>query len=423
MSLVAGQREEAAAPIWASRLLILAVILLFTVSPMALGVVGVKYDMPDGPFWQKLHPSTFLAALAIFIDVVGRRYPLRRLRAIFAGFPAAMYFIVIWILLVAHGLINQHAQLTNLIEPYLTSLVALFMIDEMPQRHRNFLRWFLHIVICLNATIGVVEYATHARLFPYVIGGVEVDGDYRSTALIGHPLLNASTTGAYILCLVLGGDSRMTPIWRALALLVTALGMVAFGGRTAIAASSIIIVGLTLKRAAEILLGARFDIRHALAGFVLIPLVLSGVAGAAQAGAFDAFISRYVDDNGSGEARMIALQLFDVFDLNELLIGPRQDVVNSALNLFGIEIGIENTWLAWLFQFGAWMAGFFIIGLFALFYEFWRRSRRGATLLFLYFIVIISSAIGLAAKTLIFGQFSMLLLVLFACEDEPSASH
>lgn len=418
----ASQASEGA-PRWAARLLVLAVLLLFTLSPMALAFVGVKYDLPEGPFWQKLHPCTLVAMLALLVDIAGRPYPLRQIGRIVARFPAAMYFIAMWMLLIVHGLLNQQAQFTALVEPYALSLVALFMIDDIGDGRRNFLRLFLHTAILANAFIGVVEYVTHERLFPYVIGGAEVDGDYRSTALLGHPLLNASTTGAYILCLVMGGDDRLSAFWRVSALLLAALGMIAFGGRTAIAASSLIIFLLALRSLAAILLGARIDIRNVLAALLITPLLIGGVAGAAQAGVFDAFIARYVDDNGSGEARVIALELFNMFDLGDLLIGPRPDVVNSGLKLLGIQIGIENSWLALMFQYGAWMAAFFTLGLFALFFEFWRRGRPGVTLLFLYFIAVISSAIGLAAKTLIFAQFSVLLLVLFARDDAAAPSN
>jgi len=423
MTRAPARETEGGAPRWAARLLILSVVLLFTASPMALALIGVKYDLPEGPFWQKLHPCTIMAMLAFFVDIVGRSHPFRRIAAIVIGFPAAMYFIAMWMLLIAHGLINQQAQLTALIEPYALSLVALFMIDEIGEKDRNFIRLFLHTAILINAFVGIVEYVTHQRLFPYVIGGVEVEGDYRSTALLGHPLLNASTTGAYILCLVMGGDARLPAMFRVFALLLAGFGMIAFGGRTAIAAASVVIALLALRRFAAILLGARVDLRHALAALIVTPLLLGAIAGAAQAGAFDAFVARYVDDNGSGEARMIALQLFDMFDLGDLLVGPRPDLVNSDLKFLGIEIGIENTWLALLFQNGVWMAFFFCLGLFALFFEFWRRGRPGVTLLFFYFITVISSAIGLAAKTLIFAQFSTLLLVLFAREKENAPSN
>ncbi|QGM97310.1 VpsF family polysaccharide biosynthesis protein [Methylocystis parvus] len=417
MTRSAPEQAAECAPRWAARLLVLSVMLLFSVSPMALGLIGVKYDLAEAPFWHKLHPCTIVAMLAFCVDVAARPRPFRRVRRIAAAFPGAMYFTAMWLLLVAHGLINQQAQLTALVEPYALSLVALFMIDEIGDSRRNFLRLFAHVAILANAFIGIIEFVTHLRLFPYEIGGVEVVGDYRSTALIGHPLLNASTTGAYILCLVLGGDSRLSAVWRISALLLAGFGMIAFGGRTAIAASSVIILLVALRRFAAILMGARVDIRQVLATLVVGPLLFGALIGAAQAGAFDAFFARYVDDNGSGEARSIALQLFDMFDLSDLMIGPRPDLVNSALKLLGIEIGIESSWLALLFQFGAWMEFFFVCGLLGLFYEFWRRGRPGVTLLFVYFVVVISSAIGIAAKTLIFAQFSLLLLLLFRRED------
>lgn len=417
MIAVGASAGAEGAPRWAARLLILAVMMLFTLSPMTLGLVGVKYDVPEAPFWQKLHPCTITAMFALLVDVAARPYPLQRIRAIVQGYPAAMYFIAMWLLLIVHALVNQQAQFTGLAEPYALSLAALFMFDEIGEGRRRFLRLFLHVAILVNALVGIGEYITHERLIPYEIGGVPVEGDYRSTALIGHPLLNASTTGAYILCLVMGGDNRLRPLWRVPAVTIAAFGMIAFGGRTAIAAASFVVTLVLLRKTAAVLLGARIDIRRVLAGLILAPLLLAGVVGAAQAGAFDAFVARYVDDNGSGEARVIALQLFDMFDLTELMIGPRQDLVNSGLKLLGIEIGIESTWIALVFQYGAWMAFFFCLGLFALFFEFWRRSRRGVVLMFIYFIAVISSAIGLAAKTLIFAQFSVLLLAFFAPEE------
>jgi len=145
----------------------------------------------------------------------------------------------------------------------------------------------------------------------------------------------------------------------------------------------------------------------------LTPALIGGAAAAILGGVLNRFVDRFVDDNGSGEARVIVLQMFDKFDLTAMLVGPPPDLVGSYLNSFGIGIGIENNWLALLFQYGAWMTLFFCCGLFALFWEFWRRGGKGITLIFVYFLIVISSAIGLATKTLIFAHFSVLLLFLF----------
>ncbi len=408
-----------AAPLLARRMLIAAIVLLFTLSSMSLSVVGFRYDLPDGPFWQKLHPATFLAVAALMLDIGRRRRPLDRIAAIPAQFPAAAYFLCMWALLLAYGLLIQHVPFTALFEPYAFAVVALFMIPELSRAQLDGVRRFLNVVICVNAAIGFLEYLSHERLFPYVIGGLPVD-DYRSTALLGHPLDNAATTGAYMLCLAMGGVSGLTPMWRGVALFVAGLGMIAFGGRTATAFATFFIVLIVLFRSARILAGARFHIRHALALFLGAPVAAASLVVAAQAGVFDAFTSRYIDDNGSGAARLIALDLFDRFETGDLLFGPPVDVLNSTLNSLGIEIGVENNWLALLFQYGAWMAVFFSIGLFALFYEFWRRADAGATVLFVYYLAIISSSIGLASKTLNFAQFAVLLLVLFPRRDAPA---
>jgi hypothetical protein len=412
---LAPLREEA--PKTARFLFALSVFLLFYVSTMALSFVGFTYDLPDGPAWQKLHPATLVAVTAFVAALALRPRPLHRLRMLVFAFPGACYFILMWFFLMAHGVIDQNGHFTEMLEPYPFSLAALFLHDDFPQYYRRKIRLLLHVLICVNALVGIAEYLTGWRVFPYVISGLEIDGDYRSTALIGHPLLNACTTGTYMLCLFLGGDRDLRPLWRVAALLTTTLAMIAFGGRTAIVSSSLVIALVTLRKIAGLLLGARIDVRHFLAGALVAPAVIGAVAAAAFSGVLDAFIARFLDDNGSGEARVIVWQLFDKFDWADLALGPRSDLVRSLLNSFGIEIGIENNWLALLFQYGAWMTFFFSCGLFALFWEFWRRGHKGITLLFVYFLIVISSAIGLATKTMIFAQFSLLLLFLFERRD------
>ena len=403
----------------ATWLLTAAIIVSFCASSMALTAAGLKYDAADGAAWQKLHPATYLAALAMIVNALGQAHPLRYVRALLVKFPGAAYFIAMWMSLTLYGVLVQQAPLTSLIEPYIVALAALFMVDDLAPPSRDFLRKSLHVIVLANALVGIFEFATQTRLFPYVISGELVIGDSRSTAILGHPLLNASTTGAYALCLFLGGDPKVTPVWRVAFIALSLLGLIAFGGRTAIMATSLIIGAKFLWSFALFLLGARVELKRMVIAMLISPLLVIGAVGAAYAGMFDTLIARFIDDNGSGKARVIVLQLFDVFDFGDLLLGPRPDLLVSTLNSFGIEIGIENNWLALMFNYGIWMAGFFIIGLFVLFWEYWRRSRSGASLLFAYFLIIISAMIGLASKTMIFVQFSILLLFIFAPDGAP----
>ncbi|HXY59707.1 MAG TPA: VpsF family polysaccharide biosynthesis protein [Methylocystis sp.] len=398
-----------------------AVVACFAVSPMALGFFGITYDSAGGAAWQKLHPATYLIALAITLGLLGRDNRVAYLRKVLAKLPGVAFFVAIWILLTVYAALVRHSPITSLLETFLIAVTALVMYDELPQRVQSGLRLFLHVFLSVNALVGLGEHLTHMRVFPYVIGGEEVTGDHRSTALMGHPLQNAATSAAYLLCLFLGGDAALAPMTRLALILVQIIGLACFGGRTAIVASALIIGANLLKDFVFVLLGARFDMRRVLALTIGAPLVLAAVFYVALAGTFDDTAARFIEDNGSAEARVIMWRLFDSFALPDLLIGPDPEAVNTRLVDLGIGIGIENTWISLIFQYGVLMTLFFVAGLLALFWEFWRRSREGAFQLFLFFLALISSAIGLAAKTMIFNHFALLLLLVFSERQEEAA--
>ena len=56
-----------------------------------------------------------------------------------------------------------------------------------------------------NAALGVFEFLSGYRFTTYTAGEFIITQDWRSTALLGHPLANALTTGGYIIALALGG--------------------------------------------------------------------------------------------------------------------------------------------------------------------------------------------------------------------------
>jgi hypothetical protein len=402
-------------------LLVAAIILSFAVSAMALTAAGVQYDVAGGPGWQKLHPATYLGGLAMACRLLGQQRPAHYLQRLSRKFPGAAFFGAMWVSLAVYSLLVQHAPVSGLIETYLVALTALISYDDLSLATRQFVRTSLHAILVINAIVGIVELLTHDRLFPFVINGEPVTGDGRSTALFGHPLLNAATTGAYLLSLCLGADPQLGPVRRVAIIGLSLLSLFAFGGRTALVLSSAIVGGVLLFKLAMFFLGARVHLGRVLAIMAVSPILVLGAAGAASAGMFDNLLARFADDSGSAETRVIALHLFDLFDTRDVLFGPRSDLLVSAMDKVGIPIGIENTWIAMIFLYGALMTAFFVTGLLALFWEYWRRARPGASVLIIYFLIIISSMNGLASKSMIFIQFSSLLLFMFP--REPAASH
>jgi hypothetical protein len=405
---------------WATRIFTIAAILLFCVSPMALGVIGFNYDGAGGAMWQKLHPATYAAALAFALDIASKPAPMAFIKELPARFPGAALFFISWVLTIVYAVLVQHLPVTSLIETYFIALIALLIADDLGPETHLFLRRFIHVVLFANAVIGVIEFVTHWRLFPYVLSGEELTYDYRSTALLGHPLLNAGITGAYALCLFLGADKSLPPLARVIMICVQILGLAAFGGRTSMLMCGLIMGGVLVKDFALILLGKRFDLGRLLGTIFFVPVIIGGAAYAIYAGIFDDLIARFVDDNGSAEARVTMMRMFDAFDLTDLLLGPSPEAVTSTQRSLGIAVAIENTWIALMFAYGIIMSSLFIIGLLALFWEIWRRSARGATLLLVFFIVVISSAVGLASKTMKLNQFTLVMLFVFPGEARPS---
>lgn len=398
-------------------LLALSIMSAFLLSSMMLSLLGIAYDTAGGAAWQKIHPASYFAALALGANFLLRPDPIGRLASLAAAYPGAVLFAVMWSALFLYATLIQHTPIAALVDTFLLPFAVLVLQEDLSLGARNFLRLFLHVFMFVNSTLGFIEFVAHVRLTPFVAAGMPVGDDYRSTAFLGHPLTNAAVTGAYILCLLLGGDSSLGALARAMLLVPQALAMAAFGGRTSIILTGIVVVLRSAWAFIGVLLGRRFDIRVAIAVLLGAPVVGLAAFVAINMGALDNLIARFTDDKGSAQARIIMLKLFDAFSLEDELFGPKPDQLMSTLEVLGIPIGIENTWLALMFQYGALIEACFIIGFVGLCWEIWRRSHSGATLLFAYFLAIVSSAIGLAAKTLLLGQFSILMLFVFSGEQ------
>ena len=185
-----------------------AAIVVFVVSTMALQALGVRYETPGGGMLQKLHPATYLAVLALVLEAASRPRPLAYLAALPLRFPGVAVFVANLALLVAYAALFQHMPVAPLIDTFFVGAIMLALYEDFSDRERAALRLALHGVLLINACLGIAEFAFHFRLTPFVAGGRTIVGDYRSTALLGHPLLNAGTTTIYAAMLIFGADRR-----------------------------------------------------------------------------------------------------------------------------------------------------------------------------------------------------------------------
>ncbi len=397
----------------ARALTLLMVLMAFGLSAMTLTATGVKYDQPGGSFLQKMHPATWTAALALAANILWRPDRFAYLAGLPVRFPGMAYFAAMWAMMVLFASVVQHAPVTPLIDTFFCAVAFLVLYTDADAPLRRTIRIALHALLFVNACVGIGEFLTHSRLTPFVTGGKAILHDYRSTAILGHPLINAAVSAAYALMLFFGGDRSIGWPLRVALVLVQAAALVTFGGRTAIVLCVALAALGTIRPAAEVLGGRRYDMRIAVLLALTAPLLATAIILAVDSGRLDAFIERFSDDKGSTEARVVMFQLFDYFSIEEILLGPDPERLATLQNTLGIEYGIENSWLGFLFQYGALESIFFITGFLALVWELWRRARSSATLLIVFLLIQVSSAAGISVKSFMFNQFAIMLLAIF----------
>jgi len=390
-----------------------AAIAAFVVSAMALQAVGVAYEAPGGGALQKLHPATYLAILALILETASRPRPHAYLAALPLRFPGAALFAVNLGLIVAYAALFQQTPIAPLVDTFVVGAAMLALYEDFSPRERAALRLALHAVMLVNGCLGIAEFAFDFRLTPFVAGGRAILGDYRSTALLGHPLLNAGTTALYAAMLILAADRALRLPLRLVLTTIQLVALVPFGGRTSLILAVVVVCLAALKPVGEAVGGRRFDLRAAVAAALVIPLAASAAAAAWFGGALAPLIERFSADRGSAQARVVAFDLFDAFSFQDILIGPDPQQLATLQNTLGIEYGIENAWLGLIFQYGALMTAFFVIGFIGLMWELWRRAKSGAWAIVLLFLVQVSSSAGISVKTLAFNQFAILMLAVF----------
>jgi hypothetical protein len=232
-------------------------------------------------------------------------------------------------------------------------------------------------IILLNAALGLAESITHINLFPFVNEDVldadqiakqlEIIDDFRANAFYPHPLTASFVTA---IGLMMAFAMRLRFSVMAPTLVMVFLGLLAFGGRTALVVAAvatcllagwIVLSGLvrrTLKLSA---------ISYLVLAAIVLPLLIGYVM--TQTTIADRIINTfYMDD--SAEVRVIQWRVLEYMSLKNWLFGlPSQDVLalKYQVGITGVE-DIENFWLliflnlgaigflTFLFVFGAFLA-------------------------------------------------------------------
>ncbi len=385
---------------------------LFLISNLAMAMFGLAYETAGGAQWEKIAPATYFALAALLALFVSRPGLAAFADEIVRRHKGLIVFFLCWAALFGYIVKFHGSPLTATFDTFLLPMALFLVLPRLPGVTQRHMALFLHAFMALNALIGLTEFAAGFRLTPIVAQGIEITSDYRSSALLGHPLNNAAMAACYALILLLGGGRDLSPGWRTAAFLLQLPALAVFGGRFATVAFVAFVAVIAVRYVIQICAGAKFSRNAAAAMLVITPVLIVGTILMVTEGFLDKFLLRFVEDDGSAASRLIMFDLIGKIPFEQLLVGANPDVVATLQRTEGIAFGIESFWVGFIAYYGILISVPFFAGLIAFLTGLARQTARGSGWAILLFVLILSTSASLSGKTTSFGQFTAMLLLL-----------
>lgn len=400
---------------FATGLMLLAVIATFTVSASVLTNWKIHYLTAGGNFYEKFHPATCFTLLAFSLLLMRSRGPAGELDRMFSEAKLLLAYLLCWVLLLIQVFVLERP-FTVIIDTFLLPVLIVLVMWQLSPMQRRPLVWVVHLTILLNVVLGYYEYFSGHRLIPLTLGDVVVMGEWRSAALLGHPLTASGIVGAYVLALALR-PAICPPILLRLPLIAFCLGsLMAFGGRTSLVTVLAAIGLVGAFKALGMMRGRRTQLPATILAICVLFAAVAVIFAALNLGIFDKMLLRFSSDKGSTLARYATFSLLSHFDWNELLLGPKPVRVNALQAQLGLNYGIENFWISSVVQFGLIHTVLLTIGLVCFFVELLRRSNRAVWAIVLLIVVIAASSVSFSSKNIQLAEFVILISVLLPRE-------
>ena len=398
----------------------LAVLTALTISPSLLTHWKIQYVTAGGGFYEKLHPATYFVVLALGLALLRNANPIQGIVRILATSKAIPLYILCWLFLLAQT-IQLERPFTGIVDTFLLPLLIALAIWQTPAWGRKSLIILLHLLIVLNIAIGYYEYFAGHRIIPLTLGNVIVLGEWRSAALLGHPLTASGLVAGYVLALILRPQVCPQPLLR-LPLIFLSLGsLMAFGGRTALV-TTLLLIGLSAVFGLfRMMRGGRIPVVALIAGIGILLVGGAAIFALLDLGFFDKMLLRFSSDKGSAMARVAMLDLLSRLDWNEILFAPSVSRANALQSELGLDYGIENFWIAFIVQFGLVQTVLMTLALGAFFAMLLHRSSAAAYALLALITIIAASSVSFSSKNIQLAQF-VILITLLLPRGRPSTA-
>ena len=399
-------------------LLLVDIVLILAVSGGMLWTIGVNYDGLTGSAVQKIHPSTYLTLILFAWTVLRSGNPVGYLVTVAQRRPGSLLMSFAGFAFFAEIATRAAPGVAGAIDTFMVpGLVALLLADRSP-RSLCRVETVVHAVMLANAALGLVEFVSGQRFFPYRLDGAVFETDTRSAALQGHPLGNATLTACYVLMLI-GGGGSLRPTARLAMVVLQCAALVTFGGRSGIVVTLVLGGGQSLVRLGRLVARGRVPLLGAAVGLLILPMVPVGIGILAYFGFFTALLDRFAADGGSANARVAMFDLFGQLPLRGLIVAPDTDLVETLRRIEGLEWGIENPIIRTLLYHGVAVAVLLTAAVTVFLVELGRVCRAGIALPMIAFLGLINTFESIGGKTTLLTRFVVLLLALYRRPDPP----
>ncbi len=404
---------------FAAGLTVLSVLALFLLSGPMLNLIGIPYDAAGGSPLTKIHPASYLSVLALAAWIVADGGLGPFVGRSWRDSPGLVVLFLAIGLLAFQVIGVQKTPISQVTDNFVMTACLFASLVRLDSREMRFVALLVQGILAVNSTLGYVEGLSGFRLTPLYVNGELLTWEWRATALLGHPLMNAMITTVCLVSLALGaGPFRQGP--RLFLVLFHFGALFFFGGRTAIVLSAAALFTIAAFSGARLLLGRRFPLPVAAAAIFAATFLVIGAVLAVDGGMADRLIGRFINDDGSAMARVAMLSVFRDMSWPEVVFGPDVASVKAMLPRIGTPIAIESAYVGFVAYYGGFVTLFFLMGLAAFFAELIRRFGAAVLMpLGIYFLI--STAVSsFSTKSIELGLLTTLIITAFASRPRTS---
>ena len=415
-----------------------AVVSMFAISPIALEAHGIGYIDEGGGLFAKFHPATPLAFAAYALRCLAARRPIHAAWRLATGESGVLLLLASVVVAGIFAVVVDKTPVSPLVDTFVLPALLFLLLRDLDRRAATWLAAIVAAILVANAGLALLEYLRGFHLIqaeapagvtddPTKANGVfswkaDLSLDWRAEALLGHPLVNGLVVGSLVICLAAPGAAWIPLLPRACLFLLEAVSMFAFGARTALVLSAAFASCFVIRQVVEAIgRGARLQARH-VAPFVLaFGVVAIAAALLVFSGLADRTLDRFTNDAGSATTRVTMFTLFDPISLTDIVLHPDKDLVATLQRVYGLEFGIESSWIGLVLTYGAIVAVIVTAGILAFWRSVLRVAGRGAWVVFVSYMTLVSVTASLSGKTTTFAMV-VALVVLFLRRDAPAAT-